>query len=486
MGVVAKQGIKYSLVGYLGYGIGVISSFLLFPMDPAFYGKLRYILPTAEMLVPFFAFGLPYAGVRYFGKMNQMGKAKAFLSLLLAGVFVFCSIFCAGIWGMHWVFPALQKSKFWQMHPIILPLAACLSFNLVFSRFLTNYHRIALPGVLDNLFPRLANVLAFSFFYFVLKEESISLMVFSGVFFLALLIYIVYTHRLTGWRIDWDTTIPKDHALIKQVIAYSFFGFLGNIGSYLALRIDNYMIAEQIGFVENGVYSNLYAIISLMTVPSLGIYSLCTPMIQQHLSKGEITELNLLHQRTSLNTFWIGGVLWCCILAGFPALTSLMKNGQLLWEVRPLVWILGGSMLVDLATGFNGQIISQSRYYHFSIYTMLMLSALTIGLNILFLHTTQWGIIGIGLAYGISLWIYNVVKLIFNYKKFGVHPFSSAMLRASICILGVGLLSGLFPQTGFDLLDLFLWPGIVMIVFFILNESLRIIDWRSLIKKKKN
>jgi hypothetical protein len=57
------------------------------------------------------------------------------------------------------------------------------------------------------------------------------------------------------------------------------------------------------------------------------------------------------------------------------------KNGIMLREYEPVVWIWGSAVLIDLATGFNGNIISLSKYYRFNILVMLLLAGLTIGLN---------------------------------------------------------------------------------------------------------
>jgi hypothetical protein len=49
MSVVARQGFKYSIIGYIGFLLGTVSIFI-FMNNLEFYGTLRYIMPTAEML----------------------------------------------------------------------------------------------------------------------------------------------------------------------------------------------------------------------------------------------------------------------------------------------------------------------------------------------------------------------------------------------------------------------------------------------------
>ncbi|MCL8034396.1 hypothetical protein M8831_34090, partial [Pseudomonas aeruginosa] len=63
-----------------------------------------------------------------------------------------------------------------------------------------------------------------------------------------------------------------------------------------------------------------------------------------------------------------------------------------------------------------------------------------IALNFYFLKYTGLGLVGVALATAISLALYNVAKVVFNYWKFRVHPFSFEMLFAVVlCFLVVSV-----------------------------------------------
>ena len=83
MSVVARQGFKYSIIGYVATLIGMFSIFI-FTNDLFFYGKLRYIMSAAEMLVPFVVLGISYSNVKFFGKAHEDDKHQNMLSLSLA------------------------------------------------------------------------------------------------------------------------------------------------------------------------------------------------------------------------------------------------------------------------------------------------------------------------------------------------------------------------------------------------------------------
>ena len=474
MSVVARQGVKYSIIGYLGFLLGTFSAIFIFPYDMEFYGKLRYILPTAEIIVPIIVFGLSFSNVKFFAKVNADGKHHNMLSLSLLAVIINFLIVVGGFFLIAYWFPEFKKLEIWKMKNLILPLALVLALSSVFNKFLTNYKRVVVPNIFENFVPKLANLGAFCLFFFMGFAEKSAYGFFFMMFVISLFGYGLYTNRLEKVKFDFDLGYFKKDNFYREILTYSLFGFLGNIGNYIAIKIDSYMIGEFISFEENGIYNNIYSIISLIVVPQMGLFNLSAPIINKVLANGDYNELDRFHKKTSLSLFFLGLVLFCCIAVGFPYLADFMKNGEDLRSSEPIVWVLGFAMLFDLATGFNGHIISLSRYYKFNIVVMLILAVLTITTNMLFLKHTDLGILGIAIAYAISLSLFNIIKIIFNYIKFNVFPLGIEMMYAMIlgCIsINVALL---LPDLKLNILNLFYKPAVVLIVLFIGNHFLKI------------
>ncbi len=474
MSVVARQGVKYSIIGYLGFLLGTFSAIFIFPYDMEFYGKLRYILPTAEIIVPIIVFGLSFSNVKFFAKVNADGKHHNMLSLSLLAVVINFLIVVGGFFLIAYWFPDFKKLEVWKMKNLILPLALVLALSSVFNKFLTNYKRVVVPNIFENFVPKLANLGAFCLFFFMGFAEKSAYGFFFMMFVISLFGYGLYTNRLEKVKFDFDLGYFKKDNFYREILMYSLFGFLGNIGNYIAIKIDSYMIGEFISFQENGIYNNIYSIISLIVVPQMGLFNLSAPIINKVLANGDYNELDRFHKKTSLSLFFLGLVLFCCIAVGFPYLADFMKNGEDLRSSEPIVWVLGFAMLFDLATGFNGHIISLSRYYKFNIVVMLILAVLTITTNMLFLKHTDLGILGIAIAYAISLSLFNIIKIIFNYIKFKVFPLGIEMMYAMIlgCIsINVALL---LPDLKLNILNLFYKPAVVLIVLFIGNHFLKI------------
>ena len=483
MSVVARQGFKYSIIGYLGFLLGTFSAIFVFPHDMEFYGKLRYVLPTAEMLLPVVVFGLSFSNVKFYTQSRAEGKHQNFLSLSLVGILVNFSIFLIGYFAVNLLFPKLQETEMWQMKRLILPLILVLAFSAVFNKYLSNFKRIAIPNIFENLLPKLANLGAFCLFFFLGFPEKAAYLFFILMFILGLFGYIYYTNRIEKLKPDFSTDYIKKDNLWKEVLNYSFYGFLGNIGNFIAVKIDSVMIGEFLGFEPNGVYNTLYSIISLITVPAMGLYSISAPIINKHLAEKNFEELDRMHKKSSLVLFFLGFVLLSCVLVGFPYLTHFIKNGELLRQSEPVIWVLGFAMLFDLATGFNGHIISLSKYYRFNIVVMLFLALTTVTLNLYFLNSTNLELFGVAIATAISLTLFNIAKIVFNYIKFGVFPLTIEMMYALIIgTLGITV-AVIMPEFKSSFLNLLYKPGVVLLMFFVGNYFLKIFPLEEYINR---
>ena len=481
MSVVARQGFKYSLIGYAATLIGMFSMFI-FTNDLVFYGTLRLVMSTAEMLVPFIVLGISYSNVKFFGKVQEDGKNQNMLSLSLALVFINFIIFLLVFFLIPQFYPGFTKMKIWQYKAIILPLSLLLSFCGIFNKYTSNYKRIVVSNIFDNLLPKLANLGSFCLFFFFHFSKQTSLSFFFGMFCLILTGYIYYTNRLDKIKFDFSRDYFKKDQFYKEFAAYSFFGFLGTFGNHMA--INNYMIGEFIGEDEIGIYSILLALISLISIPQLGLFNISAPIIRKNLADGDMEELDRFHKKTSLTIYFLGAVLFACIMVGFPYLTYFMpKNGNMLRMYEPVIWIWGSAVLVDLATGFNGNIISLSKYYKFNIIVMLLLAGLTIGLNWFFINHTDLSLIGIALSTAISVTLYNFIKIVFNYFVFKVSPFSIEMIFVSIiCTLAITV-AIVLPVFANNSINLIYKPAVVLLLIFIGNYFVKIFPIEQYLNK---
>jgi len=487
MNVIERQSFKYSLVGYFGFLLGSFSAFFIFPYDLEYYGKLRYVLSTAEVILPFIVFGLSFSNVKFFIKVKNDNKEQNILSISLLIVSFIFILFFVVLFLINNIIPDFERwnifQEFWKYRFIIIPLVFILAISQVYNKYLSNYKRIVIPSIFDNVFPKFANFIAFVGFIFMGFSENVSWILFLLVFMISLLGYHFYTNKVKKIKLDFSTKYIKKNGFWKEYFTYGFHSFLGNIGTYLSLRIATVMIPSYLGYTENGIYGIIIAITSLIMVPQLGVNTISTPIISEYLEGNQLKKLHNLYQKTSLSLMFVGFIFLVCLVVGYPYLTKLMKNGEELFAHQYVFWIISIGLLFDLVTGFNGQIISMSKYYRYNTLITLCFSAINIFLLFYFLKHTQLGLIGVALATSISQIIYDIIKIAFNYRKFRIHPFSFRMLAATIgCILIICIVS-IMPDTSSDLFNIVYKPIMSIVLIIVFNHYIKIIPVKNYLNK---
>jgi hypothetical protein len=97
--------------------------------------------------------------------------------------------------------------------------------------------------------------------------------------------------------------------------------------------------------------------------------------------------------------------------------------------------LLGLTRVIDLGTGLNAQIIATSNYWRFELMSGIILLAFMLPLT--YFLTKQYDILGPAIANLISQGIiYNLIRIIFLWKKFKLQPFTPASLYTVIVAVG--------------------------------------------------
>lgn len=483
MSVVARQSIKYSIVGYFSTLVGIVSTVFLYPYDLDFAGKLQFVFQTALLILPVVALGIMHANVRFFPQMSQNETQQ--------DLFKFSIVFILGnfILGLVLlslavlIFPRIRTTDFWEYSPYILSVALLLSLIQLASKYISIKKRIVVPNIFENLFPKLGMVTAFVLFFWDRMDEDDAMWVFVVFFVVAIVGMFFYLNRLEKVTKKVNFTFLKQENFGKELMTYSLYTFLGSMGSVIALNIDTFMIGEMLTFQEVSIYNTSLNLVRMITVPALGVYTISAPIIAGYIAENNMLDLKALHHKTSLYLFIIGAVLFGLVAVGIEDLFSLMKNGDKLIKGLPVMYIMGFALLFDLATGFNGYIISNSKYYKFNNTTTVALAFLTISTNLIFLFWFKMGIVGVSVATATSLTTYNMIKIYFNYKKFGVHPFSWKFLHVILVLLVVLAVGYFLPDTGYKFVNLCYKPFVAFVIFGLANQIFKIIPIKEILPK---
>ncbi|TGD57011.1 lipopolysaccharide biosynthesis protein [Flavobacterium humi] len=483
MSLVARQSIKYSFVGYFSVLIGVFSTLFIYPNDLEFAGKLQFILPTALLILPVVTLGILHANIRFFPRMSQSDDQHnllKFSALFIVSNFVLVSVLFV---AASFVFPKVRQTDLWEMAQYVFPVLLLLSLIQLLSKYISIKKRIVVPNIFENVFPKIGMICAFvaCFYWKAAESTAVWILVFS--FLLALLGMIIYLRKLDPMPVKTSFQFLKENNFQKELMTYSFYTFLGSMGSVVALNIDAYMIGEFLSFSDVAIYNTSLNLVRMITVPALGVYTISAPIIAGYVEDNNMAALKELHHKTSLYLFTIGAVLFGLVAVGIEDLFLLMKNGDKLAKGLNVVYITGFAFLFDLATGFNGYIITNSKYYKFNNTTTVALALLTVVTNLFFLFYLKLGIVGVSIAFAISLTVYNLIKIWFNYRKFGVHPFSTKYLYVLGLLILALVVGKLLPDFDAKLVTLCYKPAVAFVVFALGNRLFNIIPLKEVMPK---
>ena len=425
-----KQAFLFTIINYVGILIGIISTLFIYPKNKELLGVFRYVEALSLTLFPILLLGASQALINFNPKLELDFKKKLFnysiFSIIIISFLLFTIVFGLSFFsyfkGMKYIYFAF-------------PIAICLAFIELFKKQATIIQKIAAPTFFDNIIPKIALPIIFSLllFQYISVEKSLLFYIASYILiFILVACYIIYY-----FKPNFDL---KFEPLFKQVskkeyYRFSMFAFAGSLGSVFAFRIDALMIPKFISMEALGTFSIGVTLASALAVPATGIFTLYAPIISNYLKTENYAELNMKYKEVSKLLFFIGAILYSCIFLGIENLFMLLPTHENLIASIPVILILGFNVLVNMGTGFNGEIITYSKYYKFNLIAILLLVIMNISLNLLFILYFKFGIEAVAFASLLSMVVFNTAKLLFIYKKFKLFPFDESYLR----LLGVFL-----------------------------------------------
>ena len=420
----SKQALWFTLINYFGVLIGTVSTLFIYPYNLELFGIIGYIDGFAQILYPVMVLGASTALLNFQPKLNDLLQRKLFSYSMISIVWMvfLCAI---GVSVVYW-FDRLENKQYFIYGFFI---AICLAYVDLFKRQATNLQKLSVPTFYEKIIPKISLPLAFvSILYcgfsqaqgLIFYTVSFAMMLLATGFYLFKYFKPVYTLNYK----DLFQEIPK-----KQYYQYSLYAFSASLGSFFAFRIDSLMIPEFISNAANGDFKLGVNLANTLMIPAAGVFALYSPLISESLKKNDLSVLKIKYADVSKNLFFIGILLYGCVLLGMNDFFKILPTADKLIPVLPILYILGGNVVLNMATGFNTEIIAYSKYYRFNLIAILILAVLNVGLNYYVLTQTNYGIIGVAWASFFAMMVFNLTKLWFIYRKFNILPINAHYIK---------------------------------------------------------
>lgn len=445
----SKQVLLYAVINYLGTAIGIVSSILIYPQNKELYGTIGYIDGIAQLLFPIMVLGASHALIKFYPALDEQKRRQLF-NYSLVSVSVISLIVFAGII----LYSSTGFDKNSDLLYIAFPIAVSLAFIELFRKQAQDLQKLAVPTFYEKIIPKITLPLLFLLFLWQVMNEPGSLGLYAICYVMIFILTGIYVfkHYKPGFNYKFKTLFGEISR--KDYFRYSLYAFAGSLGSLLAFRIDSLVIFNMLSEAENGSFKIGSNLASTLQIPAAGMFALYAPIISGYLKSENFTDLQTKYKEVAKLLFFIGALLFCCIFLGIEDLFRLMPTYDNLKDSIPVILILGFSVLINMATGFNGEIITYSKYYRFNLIAILFLVMLNLALNLYFIQYTNLGISGVAYASLISMTLFNVSKLLFIYKKFKLLPFDTGFAKMALIFALSCLFIYYLPETSSHLFNL--------------------------------
>lgn len=436
-----KQAVWFTLINYVGVLIGMVSTLFIYPQDKDLLGIIRFVDGFAQILYPIMVLGASTALLNFQPKLNDFLQRKLFSYSMIS---IFWMIVFSGVGvALLYAFAPLENKEYYGF---AFAIAVCLAYVDLFKRQATNLQKLALPTFYEKIIPKLS--LPFAFILMVYFSQSIatglSVYLLSFVFMLVLLGVYLSRHFTPAYTLNFKDLFQEVSK--KNYYQYSLYAFCASLGSFFAFRIDSVMIPEFLSNEANGDFNIGVNLANALMIPATGVFALYSPIISKALKENDLSLLKIKYAEVAKNLFFIGIILYGCVLLGMHDFFQLLPTADKLLPTLPILYILGANVVLNMATGFNTEIIAYSQFYRFNLLAIVSLAVMNVGLNYWILTQTDYGIIGVAWASLISMCVFNVSKLIFIYRKFKIVPINSSYVKTIVLSIFVLALCYFIPM----------------------------------------
>ena len=424
MGIVLNQSLKNTIITYIGFAVGGVSTLFLFPpiLGKTYYGLSNYILSCANVIMPLFAIGMQNTLVKFYSQCKTEKEKNQFLSFTVLFPLLLCiPLILIGLFFYDDIISFLsKKNSIVKEYIFLIPfMGLCMAYFEIFYAWARVHMHSVFGNFIKEVGLRLFSVVGLLAIYFKWITAVDFIYLTAVIYFVAFLITMLYAFKIK--KPEFQFSIPHN---VKAILEYTFYIILSGSVANLLLDGDK-MILNQYMDIENIAFYSVATYIALViSVPSRAMHQIVYPITAKLMHENKHDELNDLYKKTSINLQLVGGFVMLCIFVNIDELYQMLPEEYAggIW----IVFMIGLSKYFDLILGNNNAIIFNSKYYRMVLFLGLMLVLVTFVLNIIFIPL--YGIIGSAFATLLSITLYSVAKLIFVVKRMHLYPFTTQTL----------------------------------------------------------
>jgi O-antigen/teichoic acid export membrane protein len=428
MATIQKQSILSSIIITVGFAFGALNILILFPkwLSGEQSGLTRVFNDFGMIAATFASLGiLPvvYKFVPYYRRYHTPEKndlptivlAVGLVGCLMVlfGFFVF-KPFIIGIWG-------IKSSLFVDYYFLMIPFFCCYLFFQLFEAFGYHAQLSVLANGLREAVPRIYTTIIVLLLGFSIIQFDLFIVLFAFLYAIPMLALGLAIRRKGFFPVQ-TTISATSRRLRPHMIRFGGFVFITSVISVVAQVTDTLFLAALKEFRFAFIFSTISFLGNVLEVPMRSITGGSIPVLAEYWRANNLSGIASIYRKSAMNLLIVGITLGGCIIACTNNFIAFMPRGKgyelIFWPV--VIIIL--TKLVNLGTGLNSLIILTSNLWRFDLISNIVLLAITIPANYFLIKA--FGLYGAAFSGLLSMTIYNLIRFIFIYRKFGIQPFS--------------------------------------------------------------
>ncbi len=473
MGIVLNQSFKNTISTYFGFGIGAINTLFLYTnfLTDEYFGLVAFLLSAANIMMPFMAFGVHNAIIKFYSSFKTKNSINSFLSFMLFLPLVFIiPAFIIGYFSYDVISSLLSKENVIVENYVwhIFVLAIAMAYFEIFFAWSKVQMQTVFGNVMKEIFHRVCIMLMLFSVYMDWLSLDQFILTLVVVYVLRMFIMMLYAFSIRFPKFKFQK-IER----LSSILKYSGLMIIAGSVAMLILDIDKFMIGLMLENIEQvAYYSVAIFIATVIAVPQRAMHQIMMPLTAKYLNENDNMALEDLYKRSSMSLLVISGFIFLLIILNIHQLYEILPEeftGGLF-----VVLIVSLAKLYDNSLGNNNAILFNSDYYRMVLFFGVMLAILTVVLNVIFIPV--YGIEGSAFATFLAIFVYNTIKIYFVKRKFNMQPFSMASLKIVLTLIVLSLAFYFWEFPFHPIVNIILKSIVIGLLYFSLIYKMNVSD----------
>ncbi|MDB5236512.1 MAG: hypothetical protein JWR44_3505, partial [Hymenobacter sp.] len=365
MGIVLRQGLRNTLISYIGLAIGFANTILVLPrlLSPAQIGLTAGVLvPLATIAAQVSSFGLASAGMRYFPFFRNQGRNHAgFFPLLLGPPLAGFALVALLMWVgkplvLHWYSSGDDAALLATHYAAAIGLTGCIMLGTLQDAYLKSLFHTSFSSFAQEILLRLMLVgaaIAYSQHY--LSFEGFVL-AYTGAYAVVAVLLALYLAFIGELHLR-PTRAALGIKPLGEMFGFGAFMLLSNISGTVLLNVDTMLVGTKLSLAAAGIYIIATNVSTALVLPFRALYKTAFSLIAEYWKEGNMAKMADFYRRsTRINTL-LGCYLALGIGLNLNFIYGLIHRPEYAVGTTAVLILLVGR-LVDGITGVNGIIVA--------------------------------------------------------------------------------------------------------------------------------